>query len=126
MLHLTEKQDYATLKVIHKIKLNKNMEYTEPKTYTKSENLNEPKCKTLEQLISLLEMEVSKLNAFSLTINEKLQNINSYTEPNVSNVKLRQKDEPISFTENLEQEINELNYYNDRLSFSVRHLDTLI
>ena len=102
------------------------MEYTEPKTYTKSENLNEPKCKTLEQLISLLEMEVSKLNAFSLTINEKLQNINSYTEPNDSNDKVSQKDEPISFTEKLEQVINKLNYYNDRLSFSVRHLDTLI
>ena len=102
------------------------MQYTEPKIYTKSENLNEPKCKTLEQLISLLEMEVSKLNAFSLTINEKLQNINSYTEPNDSNDKVSQKDEPISFTGKLEQVINKLNYYNDRLSFSVRHLDTLI
>ena len=30
------------------------MEYTEPKTYTPLENLNEPKCKTLEQLILFL------------------------------------------------------------------------
>ena len=36
------------------------------------------------------------------------------------------KDEPISFTEKLEQIINRLNYYNDRLSFSARHLETLI
>ena len=102
------------------------MEYMESKTYTSSENLSTPKCKTLEQLISFLEMEVSKLDACSLTINEKLQNINSYTEPNDSNDKVSQKDEPISFTEKLEQVINILNYYNDRLSFSARHLDTLI
>ena len=102
------------------------MKYTEPKTYTNSENLNEPKCKTLEQLISFLEMEVSKLGICSLTINEKLQNINSYTEPNDSNDNKSQKDEIVSFTEKLELLINRLNYYNDRLSFSVRHLDTLI
>ena len=102
------------------------MEYAEPKTYTRSENINEPKRKTLEQLISLLESEVSKLDIYSLIINEKLQNINSYTEPNDSNDKVSQKDEPISFTEKLEQVINKLNYYNDKLSFSVRHLDTLI
>ena len=102
------------------------MEYTEPKMYTKSENLNEPKCKTLEQLISFLESEVSKLDIYSLTINEKLQNINSYTEPNDSNDKVSQKDEPISFTEKLEQIINKLSDHNDRIGFSVRHLDTLI
>ena len=102
------------------------MEYTESKTYTSSENLSTLKCKTLEQLISFLEMEVSKLGKYSLEINEKLQNINSYTEPNDSNDKVSQKDETVSFTEKLEQVINRLNYYNDRLSFSARHLDTLI
>ena len=102
------------------------MQYAEPKTYTRSENINEPKRKTLEQLILFFEIEVNKLNEYSLIINEKLQNINSYTEPNDSNDKVSQKDEPISFTEKLEQVINKLNYYNDRLSFSVRHLDTLI
>ena len=98
----------------------------ESKTYTSSENLSTPKCKTLEQLISFLESEICKLDAYSLRINEKLQNINSYTEPNDSNDKVSQKDEPISFTEKLEQIINRLNYYNDRLSFSARHLETLI
>ena len=102
------------------------MEYPEKKPYTVSENLSTPKCKTLEQLISFLESEVSTLGIYSLTINEKIQNINSYTEPDDSNGNVSQKDEPISFTEKLEQLINRLNYYNDRLSFSVRHLDTLI
>ena len=37
------------------------MKYTEPQTYTQSENLNTPKTKTLEQLISFLEIEISKL-----------------------------------------------------------------
>ena len=35
------------------------MKYTEPQTYTASENINAPKPKTLEQLISFLEIEVS-------------------------------------------------------------------
>ena len=102
------------------------MQYTESKPYTPSENIGTPKHKKLEQLISFLESEICKLDAYSLRINEKLQNINSYTEPNDSNDKVSQKDEPISFTEKLEQVINKLNYYNDRLSFSVRHLETLI
>ena len=102
------------------------MEYTEPKTYIPSENIGTPKHKKLEQLISFLESEVSKLGKYSLEINEKLQNINSYTEPNDSNDNKSQKDEIVSFTEKLELLINRLNYYNDRLSFSARHLDTLI
>ena len=41
------------------------MKYTKPQTYTKSENLNTPKTKTLEQLILFLESEVSKLDIYS-------------------------------------------------------------
>ena len=55
------------------------MEYTESKNYTVSENLSTPKCKTLEQLISFWDLDVSKIGKYSLEINEKLQNINSYT-----------------------------------------------
>ena len=102
------------------------MEYAEPKTYTRSENINEPKRKTLEQLILFFEIEVNKLNEYSLIINEKLQNINSYTEPNDSNDKVSQKDEPYSFKTKLEQLINKLSDHNDRIGFSARHLDTLI
>ena len=102
------------------------MQFKEPQTYTQSENLNAPKHKILQQLISFLESEVSKLGKYSLEINEKLQNINSYSEPNDVNDNVCKKDEIVSFTEKLEQVINRLNYYNDRLHFSIRHLDTLI
>lgn len=102
------------------------MEYTEPKTYTKSENLNETKCKTLEQLISFLESEVSKLGIYSLTINEKLQKLEEYSEDTVSDKIYNPAFESDSFKTRLENLINKLSDYNDRIGFSVRHLDTLI
>ena len=102
------------------------MKYTEPQTYTKSENLNEPKCKTLEQLISFLEIEISKLGESSLTINEKLQKLEEYSEDTVSDKIYNPEFESDSFKTILENLINKLSYYNDRIGFSVRHLDTLI
>ena len=102
------------------------MEYTEPKTYTQSENLNEPKCKTLEQLILFLESEVIKLDIYSLRINEKLQKIEEYSEDTVSDKECNPEFESDSFKTKLEQLINKLSEYNDRIGFSVRHLDTLI
>ena len=100
------------------------MEYTEAKTYTSSENISTPKHKKLEQLISFLETAVNELDGNSLIINEKLQKLNQYyeEEPSDENDVLN----TISFTEKLEQVINRLHRYNDRLSFSIRHLDTLI
>ena len=102
------------------------MKYTEPQTYTKSENLNEPKCKTLEQLILFLESEVSKLDIYSLRINEKLQKIEEYSEDTVSDKIYNPEFETYSFKTKLEQLINKFSEYNDRIGFSVRHLDTLI
>ena len=102
------------------------MKYTEPQTYTKSENLNAPKTKTLEQLISFLEIEISKLGESSLTINEKLQKLEEYSEDTVSDKIYNPEFESDSFKTILENLINKLSYYNDRIGFSVRHLDTLI
>ena len=102
------------------------MKYTEPQTYTKSENLNEPKCKTLEQLISFFESEVSKLDVYSLRINEKLQKLEEYYEDTVSDKICNPEFESDSFKTRLENLINKLSDYNDRIGFSVRHLDTLI
>ena len=102
------------------------MEYTEPKTYTPLENINEPKCKTLQQLILFLESEVSKLDIYSLRINEKLQKIEEYSEDPVSDKIYNPEFESDSFKTILENLINKLSYYNDRIGFSVRHLDTLI
>ena len=102
------------------------MEYAEPKTHTVLGNLNEPKCKTLEQLILFLESEICKLDAYSLRINEKLQKIEEYPEDTVSDKKNNPEFETYSFKTKLEQLINKLSEYNDRIGFSVRHLDTLI
>ena len=102
------------------------MEYTEPKMYTKSENLSTPKCKTLEQLILFFEIEVNKLNEYSLTINEKLQKLEEYSEDTVSDKIYNPEFEPYSFKTKLEQLINKLSDHNDRIGFSARHLDTLI
>ena len=102
------------------------MKYTEPQTYTKSENFNEPKCKTLEQLILFLESEVIKLDIYSLRINEKLQKIEEYSEDTVSDKICNPEFESDSFKTKLEQLINKLSEHNDRIGFSVRHLDTLI
>ena len=102
------------------------MKYTEPQTYTASENLNEPKCKTLEQLISLLESEVFKLDGYSLRINEKLQKLDEYHEDTVSDKIYNPEFETYSFKTKLEQLINKLSEHNEKLGFSVRHLDTLI
>ena len=102
------------------------MKYTEPQTYTKSENLNTPKTKTLEQLISFLEIEISKLGESSLTINEKLQKLEEYSEDTVSDKIYNPEFESDSFKTILEKLINKLSEHNDKLGFSVRHLDTLI
>ena len=102
------------------------MEYTEPKTYTPLENLNEPKLRTLEQLILFLESEICKLDEYSFTINEKLQKIEEYSEDTVSDKIYNPEFETCSFKTKLEQLINKLSEYNDRIGFSVRHLDTLI
>ena len=102
------------------------MKYTEPQTYTKSENLNEPKCKTLEQLILFLESEIFKLDGYSLRINEKLQKLVEYSEDTVSDKIYNPAFELDSFKTRLENLINKLSDYNDRIVFSVRHLDTLI
>ena len=102
------------------------MKYTEPQTYTQLENLNEPKCKTLEQLILLLESEVSKLSIYSLTINEKLQKLEEYSEDTVRDKECNPEFESDSFKTRLENLINKLSDHNDRIGFSVRHLDTLI
>lgn len=102
------------------------MKYTEPQTYTPLENLNEPKVKTLEQLISFFEIELSKLGESSLTINEKLQKLEEYFEDTVSEKIYNPDFEIYSFKTKLEQLINKLSEHNDKLRFSVRHLDTLI
>ena len=102
------------------------MKYTEPQTYTKSENLNEPKCKTLEQLILFLESEIFKLDEYSYAINEKLQKLDEYHEDTVSDKIYNPEFETYSFKTKLEQLINKLSEHNDKLGFSVRHLDTLI
>ena len=102
------------------------MKYTEPQTYTQSENLNTLKTKTLEQLISFLESEVSKLDIYSLTINEKLQKIEEYAEDTAAGKIYNPEFETDSFKTKLENLINKLSDYNDRICFSVRHLDTLI
>ena len=102
------------------------MKYTEPQTYTQSENLNTPKTKTLEQLISFLEIEISKLGESSLTINEKLQKLEEYAEDTAADKIYNPEFETYSFKTKLEQLINKLSEYNDRIGFSVRHLDTLI
>ena len=102
------------------------MKYTEPQTYTASENINAPKPKTLEQLISFLEIEVSKLGESSYTINEKLQKLEEYFEDTVSDKIYNPEFEAYSFKTKLEQLINKLSEHNDKLGFSVRHLDTLI
>ena len=101
------------------------MKYTEPQTYTQSENLNTPKTKTLEQLILFLENEVNKLEENSLTINSKLQRISKYIEPEDSNT-INKELSSDSFITELEKLINKLSEHNDKLGFSVRHLDTLI
>ena len=102
------------------------MKYTEPQTYTHLENLNAQKPKKLEQLISFLEIEISKLGESSLTINEKLQKLEEYSEDTVSDKIYNPEFESDSFKTILENLINKLSYYNDRIGFSVRHLDTLI
>ena len=102
------------------------MEYTEQKTYTSSENISTPKHKKLEQLILFLETEVNKLDGNSLMINENLQKLNRYHEETVQDKNDEIELNPNSFTENLEKVINRLYRYNDRLTFSIRHLDTLI
>lgn len=102
------------------------MKYTEPQTYTPLENLNEPKVKTLEQLISFLEIEVSKLGESSYTINEKLQKLGEYSEDTPKDKECNPDFESDSFKTKLEQLINKLSEHNDKLGFSVRHLDTLI
>ena len=102
------------------------MKYTEPQTYTQSENLNTPKTKTLEQLISFLEIEISKLGESSLTINEKLQKLEEYAEDTAADKIYNPEFETDSFKTKLENLINKLSDYNDRICFSVRHLDTLI
>ena len=102
------------------------MEHTEPKTYTRSENLNEPKRKTLEQLILFLESEIFKLDGYSLIINEKLQKLEEYSEDTASDKIENPEFEPYSFKTKLEQLINKLSDHNDRIGFSARHLDTLI
>lgn len=102
------------------------MEYTEPQTYTPLENLNEPKCKTLEQLILFLESEIYKLDGYSLTINEKLQKLNEYSEDTPRDKVCNPEFESDSFKTRLENLINKLSDHNYRIGFSVRHLDTLI
>ena len=102
------------------------MEYTEPKTYTPLENINAQKPKTLEQLILSLESEICKLDVYSLRINEKLQKLEYYSEDTVSEKICNPEFESDSFKTILENLINKLSYYNDRIGFSVRHLDTLI
>ena len=102
------------------------MKYTEPKTYTPLENLNEPKCKTLEQLILFLESEIFKLDGYSLRINEKLQKLGEYSEDTPRDKECNPEFESDSFKTKLEQLINKLSEHNDKLGFSVRHLDSLI
>ena len=101
------------------------MQFKEPQTYTQSENINDSKHKTLEQLISLLEIEVNKLEENSSTINSKLQRISNYIEPEDSNT-INTEPSSDSFITELEKLINKISYYNSYLSFSTRHLDTLI
>ena len=79
------------------------MKYTEPQTYTKSENLNEPKCKTLEQSILFLESEIFKLDGYSLRINEKLQKLEEYSEDTPRDKECSPEFESDSFKTKLEQ-----------------------
>ena len=101
------------------------MQFKEPQTYTQSENLNTPKTKTLEQLILFLENEVNKLEENSSTINSKLQRISQYIEPEDSNT-INTEPSSDSFITEVEKLINRISHYNSALSFSIRHLDTLI
>ena len=73
-----------------------------------------------------MESEVSKLDIYSLRINEKLQKIEEYSEDTVSDKIYNPEFETYSFKTKLENLINKLSDYNDRICFSVRHLDTLI
>ena len=88
-------------------------------------NQDEKQQPELVKLINKLENEVNKLEGNSLTINSKLQRISNYIEPEDSNT-INTEPSSDSFITELEKLINKISYYNSYLSFSTRHLDTLI
>lgn len=79
----------------------------------------------LVRITEYLTQQVNKLEALSIDINNKLQAIKYYSEPENDKPSLLEE-EPRSFIDSTQILIRRIDNYNDRLEFSLRHLNKLL
>jgi prefoldin subunit 5 len=79
----------------------------------------------LHRLSEYLTQQVNKMEALSLDINNKLQGIKNYSEPDQGKPECIEEI-PTSFIESTQSLIRRIDKYNERLEFSLRHLNKLL